>query len=400
MDPNTPVSRSTGPVRLGRRIPPLVLAALFAVIAAGCGGGIDVGVSWGWYDIDHDHHWPDHPDWPSWPDHPQGATGLFPIAGDECACDGSTDGTGSSARFNHPEGIATDTAGDLFVAEPASATIRMITPQGVVTTLAGSKGATGYTDGSGSAARFDSPSRLTVNAKGNIYVTDTGNSAVRAVTQAGVVATVAGNGSCGSADGHGSLARFCNPKGIALDGAGNLWVADTGNHTVRRIDPAGNVSTVAGSPGVCGSADGHGGNARFCNPQDIAVDKWNNVYVVDTGNSTIRMIKPGGEVSTLAGQAGQCGAIDGSPTVSRLCAPSGIAVEGNDLYITDTDNATIRRINLDNVTSTVAGVAGQQSIALGALPGGLDHPIGITLAPDGSLALTTHNLVAKLLVAK
>jgi len=402
MHPSPSASHSTPPVRLVRRLPLLILAALFAVIAAGCGGGVDVGVSWGWYDVDdHDHHWPDHPDWPRWPDHPQGVTGLFPIAGDICGlCNGSADGAGSSARFNHPEGIATDTAGDLFVAEPASATIRMVTPQGVVTTLAGSRGATGYTDGNGSAARFNGPSRLTADTNGNLYLTDTGNSAVRTVTRSGSVATLAGNGSCGSADGRGPLARFCNPKGIALDGSGNLWVADTGNHTVRRIDPAGNVSTVAGSPGVCGSADGRGDAARFCNPQDIAVDKWNNVYVVDTGNSTIRMIKPGGTVSTLAGQAGRCGAIDGSPTVSRLCAPAGIAVEGNDLYITDSDNATIRRINLDNVTSTVAGVAGQQGVVLGALAGGLDHPIGITLAPDGSLALTTHNLVVKLLVAK
>jgi sugar lactone lactonase YvrE len=151
---------------------------------------------------------------------------------------------------------------------------------------------------------------------------------------------------------------------------------------------------------VCGSADGRGGNARFCNPQDIAVDKWNNVYVVDTGNSTIRMIAPGGEVKTLAGQAGQCGAVDGSPTVSRLCAPSGIAVEDNDLYIADTGNHTIRRINLDNVTSTVAGVTGKQGIVLGPLPGGLDHPVGIARAPDGSFPLTSHNLVVKLLAAK
>jgi sugar lactone lactonase YvrE len=380
----------------------LVLAALFAVVAAGCGGGIDVGIGvGGWYDIDNDHHWHDHPSWPSWPDRPQGATGMFPIAGDICdVCNGSADGTGSSARFNHPEGIATDSAGDLFVAEPASDTIRVVSPQGVVTTLAGTLGESGYTDGSGSAARFDGPSRLVLDAGGNVYVTDTGNSAVRVVTRSGAVSTVAGSGDCGSADGRGPLARFCHPKGIALDNAGNLWVADTGNHTVRRIDKAGNVTTVAGSPGVCGSADGGGGAARFCNPQDIALDKWNNVYVVDTGNSTIRMIKPGGQVSTLAGQAGQCGAIDGSPTVSRLCAPAGIAVDGNDLYIADSDNATIRRINLDNVTSTVAGVAGRQDIVLGALPGGLDHPIGIVLAPDGSLALTTHNIIVKLLVAK
>jgi DNA-binding beta-propeller fold protein YncE len=169
---------------------------------------------------------------------------------------------------------------------------------------------------------------------------------------------------------------------------------------VRRIDVNGNVSTVAGSPGVCGSANGRGDVARFCNPQDIDVDQWGNVYVVDTGNSTIRMIDPKGAVTTLAGQAGLCGAQDGSTSVSRLCAPSGIAVEGNDLYIADTNNATIRRINLDNVTSTVAGTPGHQDIVLGALPGSLDRPIGVARAPDGSFAITTHNIVVKLLPAK
>jgi sugar lactone lactonase YvrE len=373
---------------------------LAALGLAGCGGGVDVGVGFVWHD-GPDHPWPNHPDWPSWPDRPQGATGLFPIAGDVCGvCSGSRDGTGSAARFNAPEGIAADTAGNLYVAEPSSATIRKVTPQGAVSTLAGANGAVGYADGTAGAARFNMPSRLKTDGDGNLYVTDTGNSVVRKITPAGETGTLAGNGSCGSADGRSTSARFCNPKGIALDRHGNLWIADTGNHTVRRIDAGGQVTTVAGTPGVCGSANGRGGAAQFCSPQDVEVDEWDNVYVVDTGNSTVRMIKPGGEVTTLAGQAGQCGAVDGSPTVSRLCAPSAIAVEGNDLYIADTGNATIRRINLDNVTSTVAGVAGRQGIVLGALPGGLDRPAGVARAPDGSFAITTHNLVVKLLAAK
>jgi sugar lactone lactonase YvrE len=373
-------------------------ALLAALGLSSCGGDTAVGFGYTWYDGDP---WPNHPDWPKWPDHPQGATGLYPIAGDVCGvCSGSKDGTGPAARFNGPEGIAADSAGNLYVAESASATIRKLTPQGVVTTLAGATGAVGYTDGAGSAARFNQPTRLDTDGQGNVYLTDTGNSVVRKITASGAVSSLAGNGTCGSADGRERSAQFCNPKGIALDQWGNLWIADTGNHTVRRIDPKGNVSTVAGSPGVCGSANGRGDVARFCNPQDIDVDKWGNVYVVDTGNSTIRMIDPKGMVTTLAGQAGLCGSDDGSTSASRLCSPSGIAVEGNDLYIADTNNATIRRINLDNVTSTVAGTPGHQDIVLGALPGSLDRPIGVARAPDGSFAITTHNIVVKLLPAK
>jgi sugar lactone lactonase YvrE len=386
---------NASPSRFFSRLSARFLFLLFALGLTSCGGDVGVGISW------YSHPWPDHPDWPSWPDRPQGATGLFPIAGDICGtCNATLDGTGAQARFNDPQGIAADKSGNLYVAEGAGGTIRRITPEGVVTTLAGSPHTAAFIDGSGNAARFNRPSRLEMDDDGTIYVTDTGNSAIRSVTPAGLVATLAGNGSCGSSDGSGKTAQFCNPKGIALDRWGNLWVADTGNHTVRRIDSAGQVTTVAGSPGVCGSADGNGGTARFCNPQDVAVDHWGNVYVVDTGNSTVRMIAPGGKVSTLAGLAGQCAATDGSEGVSRLCAPAGIHVDGNDLYIADTGNATIRRINLDNVTSTIAGVAGRQRIVLGPLPGGLDHPIGVTLAPDGSVALTTHNLVVKLLVAK
>jgi sugar lactone lactonase YvrE len=373
----------------------LLIPACFLLGAAGCDGGY-VGVSW--YQEDP---WPDHPDWPSWPDRPPGATGLYPIAGDICGqCTTAQDGTGSSARFNGPQGIAADGAGNLYVAESTSATIRKITPQAVVTTLAGTRGAVGYADATGAAARFNDPSRLAADASGNLYVTDSGNSAVRRISSGGVTTTFAGDGTCGSANGHGTAARFCRPRGIALDRLGNLWVADTGNHLLRRIDADGNVTTVAGTQGVCGSRDGPGNQAQFCDPQDVGVDKWGNVYVVDTGNSTIRMVNDKGVVSTLAGQAGRCDAVDGSPGVSRLCAPSGITVDGNDLYIADTGNSTIRRINLDNVTSTVAGVPGHAGVVLGPLPGGLDRPIGVALAPDRSIALTTHNLIVKLLPAK
>ncbi|RYF03412.1 MAG: hypothetical protein EOO78_07270 [Oxalobacteraceae bacterium] len=209
-----------------RRLRTLPLLLAFAL--AGCNGDVGVGIGFGWHA--GPDHWPDHPDWPSWPDRPQGASGLFPIAGDICGvCSVSRDGTGSQARFDGPQGIAADGAGNLYVAEPASATIRKITPQGAVTTLAGTAGVPGYADGSGGAARFNAPSRLETDANGNLVVTDTGNSAIRSITPLGAVVTLAGNGGCGSGDGSGAQATFCNPKGIALDRWGNLWVADSGN---------------------------------------------------------------------------------------------------------------------------------------------------------------------------
>jgi hypothetical protein len=216
-------------------------ALLAALGLSSCGGDVGVGFGYVWID---DHPWPNHPDWPSWPDHPQGATGLYPIAGDICGvCSGSKDGTGPAARFNAPEGIAADTAGNLYVAEPASATVRKITPQGVVTTLAGAIGAVGYADGAGSAARFNMPSRLDTDAQGNVYLTDSGNSVVRKITASGEVTSLAGNGTCGSADGRERSAQFCNPKGIALDHFGTC-----GSRTPATTRCAASTSTATSAP--------------------------------------------------------------------------------------------------------------------------------------------------------
>jgi streptogramin lyase len=329
--------------------------------------------------------------------------GLFLVAGDLCpTCIGSVDGRGSAARFDAPEGVTADGAGNLYVAERASSTIRKVTAQGVATTLAGAAGLDGSADGFGPAARFRNPTRLVADGRGNLFVTDTGNSTIRRITPSGAVTTVAGQaGVCGIGDGNAAFALFCNPQGIALDRSGNLFVADTASHTIRRIDPAGNVTTVAGRPGVCGSADGTGTAAEFCEPRDIASDDWGNVYVADTANSTIRMIDPKGKVTTLAGEAGQCGSANGARPQARLCAPTGITSDKNGiLYVTDTGNSTIRRINLDDVVSTVAGLPQQKGIVLGPLPGGLDAPVGVAVYDADSVAVTSRNLVLKLVPPK
>ncbi|QNA99007.1 SMP-30/gluconolactonase/LRE family protein [Massilia sp. Se16.2.3] len=324
---------------------------------------------------------------------------MFLIAGGLCpTCGGSLDGSGSNARFDAPEGIVHAPDGNLYVAEKNGSTIRKVSPQGVAVTHAGSAGAIGSSDGAGTGARFNAPTRLEVDADGNLYLTDTGNSTIRQISPAGAVTTLAGAaGQCGSSDGPARTARFCSPQGITLDRQGNLYVADTLNHTIRRIDRANNVTTIAGTAGACGSNDGRGGTARFCEPQDIEVDDAGYLYVADTGNSTIREISPSGEVRTLAGAAGQCGSADGQAVAARFCRAAGLTIDrGGNLFVADTGNGTIRRIGTGGTVATVIGVAGSQNNVLGPLPGGLNSPRGLAVMEGGALAATTQNLVLRL----
>jgi sugar lactone lactonase YvrE len=373
--------------RFARRFGPLVLCAALAA----CGGGVAIGI--GYTDFD------DRPDRPRDNDRPPPETGVFLIAGGLCPqCGGSLDGSGSNARFDGPEGIVAAPDGNLYVAEKNSATIRKLSQQGVAITFAGSQGAIGNQDGAGASARFNSPTRLEVDAGGNLFVTDTGNSTIRQVSAAGAVTTLAGAaGQCGSADGNAGAARFCSPQGITLDRQGNLYVADTLNNTIRRIDRANNVTTIAGVAGSCGSSDGRGSAARFCEPQDIEVADDGYLFVADTGNSTIREISPAGEVRTLAGAAGQCGSADGAAAAARFCRAAGLTIDRNgNLFVADTGNGTIRRIGSAGTVSTVIGVAGSQNNVLGPLPGGLNGPRGIAVLGTGTLAATSQHLVLKL----
>ena len=271
---------------------------------------------------------------------------------------GYVDGTGSAARFDHPFGVAVDSAGNVYVG--GGYTVRKISPAGSVSTLAGSDGFGGSADGTGSAARFNGAFGVAVDGAGNVYVSDVGNCTIRKITPAGVVSTLAGSpGVVGHGDGTGSAAQFASPTGVAVDSAGNVYVGDHDNGTVRKITPAGVVSTLAGSPGAFNHTDGTGSAARFDRPAGVAVDSAGNVYVADTFNHTIRKITPAGVVSTLAGSAYVSGSADGTGSAARFNFPQGVAVDSaGDVYVADTGNHTMRKITSAGAVTTLAGSAG------------------------------------------
>lgn len=257
---------------------------------------------------------------------------------------GSADGDRTEARFNRPRDVEFDSAGNLYVADTFNHTIRKITSSGAVSTLAGLAPVTGGQDGVGSAARFRGPSALAVDGARNVYVADTGNHVIRKITPDGVVSTLAGLAqTSGSADGRGPDARFNTPRGVAVDRNGNVFVGDRSNHTIRKIAPDGFVSTVAGVAGAAGSADGTGRDARFNNPTQIDVDDVGNLVVSDSFNHVIRKITPGGVVTTLAGRAGSAGFSNGIGSEARFDGPGGISVISNgEIFVVDTNNQIIR----------------------------------------------------------
>lgn len=260
---------------------------------------------------------------------------------------GSADGTGATARFYRPRGITTDGT-NLYVTDTFSNTIRQIViATGAVTTLAGTAGMSGSTDGTGAAARFAFPSDLVADSE-NLYVTDRHTHIIRQIViSTGVVSTLAGTaGMAGSTDGTGAAARFDGPTGITTDGT-RLYVVDTNNNTIRQIViSTGVVTTLAGTAGMAGSTDGNGSEARFDNPYAIDTDG-SNLYVGEILNQTIRqLVLSSGEVTTLAGSAGMSGSTDGSGSEARFNAPAGITNDGTSYYVADGDNHTIRQLDL------------------------------------------------------
>jgi hypothetical protein len=326
------------------------------------------------------------------------ATGEVTTLAGSPAHVGESDGTGTSARFDTPTGVASDGAGQLFVADSANHTIRLVAiATGAVTTLAGLPRNAGSADGRGANARFYSPNGVASDGAGNLFVADSDNHTIRKVVLAtGEVTTVAGvPGGEGARDGRGAAARFARPLAVASDGAGNLFVTDSANHTIRKLVMAtGEVSTLAGSPGRWGSQDGVAAAAQFDLPYGLASDGAGHLFVADFGNYTIRkVVIATGEVTTVAGAAGQEGSGDGRGTSARFSPPTGIASDGaGNLWVADTDNHTVRQIAIGTgAVTTVVGLSDRAGVLLGRLPAGLRAPFGLARGSAGELYLSDRD---------
>lgn len=294
---------------------------------------------------------------------------------------GSMDSYGSSARFSFPFSITTD-GKDLYVADTNNNTIRKIDgTTGMVTTFAGIAGAMGTNNGTGTQARFNHPEGIASDGT-SLYVADTGNNTIRKIvisTQA--VTTLAGvGGSQGKADGTGTLARFNYPTGITTDGT-NLFVADMSNHTIRKIVISSDeVTTLAGVAGTAGSSDGTGTSAYFNCPYGVTTDG-TTVYVADTNNNMIRQIAIStAQVTTLAGSASSIGSSDGTGTSALFNFPVGVFLDGSTIYIADTGNNTIRQLVVSTgAVTTLAGSAGTAGSSDDAgTSATFNYPTGIT----------------------
>jgi len=344
---------------------------------------------------------------------------------------GSRDDLGTRAQFSTPTGIAVDSAGNLFIAEMGNQTIRKIAPDGAVSTFAGTAGMAGDMDGNGTAAQFNKPQAVAVDASGNVFVVDNGNNAIRKITSSRDVSTVsrdlsnpfavavdstgvlivtdavaikklmgasvvpfAGGLRPGSKDGALADARFSTMNGVGVTGSGQIVVSDTLNGTIRVVAPSTGVSTLAGAPPIYPTL----GGAGFFDPYDLALDGTGNAFVVQRSSPTVREVTPTGVVTAFAGSEGHFGSQDGVGASAWFNYPSGIAVDGSgNVFIPDRDNHTIRKITSAGEVSTLAGKPNELGQANGM---GADArffgPEGVAVDSTGNVFVAdTNNLTIR-----
>jgi sugar lactone lactonase YvrE len=299
---------------------------------------------------------------------------------------GYADGNGTGAEFNNPGGIAVDAQGNIYVADSFNNRIRKMATDGTVTTIAGN-GTPGYLDGPAANAEFYNPQSLVVDPQGNIFVADYGNNVIREISASGVVSTFAGNTRPGYENGTGSSSEFNAPYGIALDKSGNFYVSDYNNNMIRKITSQGVVTRIAGyrTAGYANTTvdipDSVFG--AFHNPAGIAVDGTGNIYVADLGNSAIRQITPGGVITTIGGGPGQVGLIG---------YPAGLSIDAQgNLFIAD-ESGRIIELTAARTLYVLSGTSGISGFADGSGPAAqFNTPIGTAVDNAGNIYVADFN---------
>ena len=298
---------------------------------------------------------------------------------------GYTDATGLNAQFNNPQGITADANGNLFVSDSYNSYIREITPAGIVTTVAGN-GTIGYQDGPAATAEFYSPAGSAFDSQGNLYVADYGNNVIRKIAPGGVVSTYAGSGVAGYLDGSTILhAQFNGPSGIAFDTQGDMYIADRNNNAIRKISTTGSVSTLAGLSTLPSAkyANGTGPNAAFNSPNGVAVDATGNVYVADLGNSAIRKVTPAGVATTVAGGPSQS---------DLLNYPAGIAIDKQGNFFICDEGGRIFEYTTTNILYTLAGSLNSPGFTNGTgTIAQFSNPQGIAVNANGNIYVADKN---------
>lgn len=311
---------------------------------------------------------------------------------------GAVDGIGPAGRFSDPAGLAVDAAGTLYVADSANHCVRRLGADGRVTTLLGKAGEAGSADGPAASARLDSPSAVAIGPDGALYVSDTGNHTVRKF-QRGMLTTLAGvAGEAGPTNGVARVARFNTPLGLAVDSTGEVFVADSANHSIRAVTPDGTVRTLAGANEQWGAADGAGEAARFYGPVGVTLAPGGGLVVSDSLNHALRHVTPAGVVTTRAGRLGVEGCVDGPAETALFCLPAEARFDARgNLYVVDAFPHLVRKVDPQGRVSTVAGRRGEDGAADGVNGvGRFFNPYGLAIRPNGAVVVAdTYNATVR-----
>ena len=310
------------------------------------------------------------------------------------------DGPAIEAQLKYPRHVAVDGSGNLYIADTYNHRIRKVDTTGTITTVAG-QGGIGYASGDGDPAvevSLSYPQGVAVDGSGNLYIADSQEHRVFRVDTSGIITTVAGTGELGySGDGGSAVeARLYSPEDVVVDGTGNLYIAVGNNQRIRRVDTTGTITTVAGSGQFGYGGDGGPATAaRLDYPRGVAVDSSGNVYIADTNNHRIRKVDTSGTITTVAGIGDNMYSGDGGPaTAARLNQPEGVAVDGSDnLYITDSENHRIRRADAAGIIATYAGTgeSGYSGDGAPATAARLDYPRGVAVDSSGNVYIADTN---------